>query len=207
MPVNPLRPYRDESLHRAAERIRHILEQEEAAKRRRSSFQLSNRPSRSHPAQYDESGSRSPSLDRAHAGLTHWERRYDPLQPIVAFGGEEADRQLAQASPMPSPMPIPVPLPPIVIPGSKENQEWVERARRLLRDWGRSVPGGGPDCDQEWNDARRMCNDELAKPNPNRSITGGYANPEDCARGLVSERCRGNKVQWPRHWKFGPRYK
>jgi hypothetical protein len=36
MPLNPLRPYRDESLHRAVQRIGRILEQEEIAKRQRA---------------------------------------------------------------------------------------------------------------------------------------------------------------------------
>jgi RHS repeat-associated protein len=57
--------------------------------------------------------------------------------------------------------------------------------------------GGGnnkDDCDKEWADARDMCRDELSKPNPNRGITGGYTDIENCARGLVSERCGGNPV-------------
>jgi hypothetical protein len=53
-----------------------------------------------------------------------------------------------------------------------------------------------------------MCREGLAKPNPSRSITGGYDNLEDCARGLVSERCGGNRIEralrntMGRHFKF-----
>jgi uncharacterized protein RhaS with RHS repeats len=49
-------------------------------------------------------------------------------------------------------------------------------------------------CDKEWEDAYRMCKEELAKPNPSRGVTGGYKNLMDCARGLVSEECGGNPV-------------
>ena len=62
----------------------------------------------------------------------------------------------------------------------------------------RTQSGGGgppPDCDQEWRDAREMCRQELSKPNPNGGITGGYSDIENCARGLVSERCGGNPVK------------
>jgi len=49
-------------------------------------------------------------------------------------------------------------------------------------------------CDREWDDAFKMCKEELSKPNPSRGITGGYNNVMDCARGLVSEECGGNPV-------------
>jgi hypothetical protein len=49
------------------------------------------------------------------------------------------------------------------------------------------------DCDQEWKEAYEMCRDFLSRPNPPRGITGGYTNLADCARGLVSERCGGNR--------------
>ena len=50
------------------------------------------------------------------------------------------------------------------------------------------------DCDAEWEEAYATCEEELSKPNPNRGITGGYTNLHDCARGLVSQRCGGNRV-------------
>jgi hypothetical protein len=55
-----------------------------------------------------------------------------------------------------------------------------------------------PDCMEEWRDAREQCARELSKPNPSRNITGGYEDIEDCARGLVSERCGGNPYERPR---------
>ena len=51
------------------------------------------------------------------------------------------------------------------------------------------------DCAEEWREARDMCRRELAKPHPDRGITGGYKDIENCARGLVSERCGGNRVE------------
>ncbi|MBS0577490.1 MAG: RHS repeat protein, partial [Proteobacteria bacterium] len=50
------------------------------------------------------------------------------------------------------------------------------------------------DCAREWEEAYRECKKQLSKPNPARGITGGYRNLQDCARGLVSERCGGNPV-------------
>jgi hypothetical protein len=53
----------------------------------------------------------------------------------------------------------------------------------------------GPGCDEEWDYARRKCTEWLSQQNPPRGPTGGYKNVEDCARGLVSERCGGNPVK------------
>lgn len=52
----------------------------------------------------------------------------------------------------------------------------------------------GPGCDEEWDYARRKCAELLTQRDPPRGVTGGYRNVEDCARGLVSERCGGNPV-------------
>lgn len=52
------------------------------------------------------------------------------------------------------------------------------------------------DCKEQWETARKMCEKELAKPNPNRRMTGGFSNTEDCANGLVSEECGGNPIKW-----------
>jgi hypothetical protein len=185
MPNNHFGPVRDESLHRAAQRILKILEREEMAKRRALSptasvplraqlAHLSNQvPLGFHPDRYLASDDDDPggSADLLGSGV-----------------------QMAQAVPMPGPTPIPFPLPPIANPASKENEEWVRWASKLLRDLGRALSGGGPDCGEQWKDARRTCVEELAKPNPNRGITGGYTDTENCARGLVSEECGGNKV-------------
>jgi hypothetical protein len=51
------------------------------------------------------------------------------------------------------------------------------------------------DCDEEWKDAREICKEELSKPNPNRRMTGGHLDVENCARGFVSQRCGGNRVK------------
>ncbi len=41
------------------------------------------------------------------------------------------------------------------------------------------------DCDKEWDDAYKMCNQLIGK-DTSRGITGGYTNLDECARGLVS---------------------
>jgi hypothetical protein len=199
-----LGPVRDESLHRAAQRILRILEQEEQEKRQHG--YLSPSANRFDRARDREADHRHPIVDPAQSGLFKWMNDYELMQETSAFAREVPGLQQAQAVPIPAP--IPLPLPPIVIPGTKENEEWEKLVRKLLRDWSRSRAGGGPDCDQEWSDARRTCRDELAKSHPNDGITGGYSNVEDCARGLVREVCGGNKVEWiPRHWKHRRRRK
>jgi hypothetical protein len=50
------------------------------------------------------------------------------------------------------------------------------------------------ECREEWRKAREDCYDMLASRNPPRGVTGGYSEVENCAKGLVSERCEGNKV-------------
>jgi RHS repeat-associated protein len=51
-------------------------------------------------------------------------------------------------------------------------------------------------CAQEWAEARAACAVLLAQPNPPRGLTGGYTSVEACARGLVSEACGGNPIDW-----------
>lgn len=188
MPKSPFGPARDESLHRAAQRILRILEREEMAKQRRSMH------------------GRTASLRSPHQATLNYQNNPSEQSPeslLFAVGSPvevddadfaEPEIQRADTVPMPGPMPIPLPLPPIVIPGSRENEEWAKWVRKLLRRMGRAAPGGGSDCDREWKDARAMCRDELAKPNPSDLITGGYGDIEGCARGLVSERCGGNRI-------------
>ncbi len=62
------------------------------------------------------------------------------------------------------------------------------------------------DCDREWREARRSCRqfiyeqmEQAAGRRKKRSVkgvTGGYTDVEECARGLVSERCGGNKKDY-----------
>lgn len=83
-------------------------------------------------------------------------------------------------------------------------KEWRRYAEKGLtglynvcfRSTSNSGGGGendGPGCKEEWEDARSICSRELSKQSPNKGITGGYRSIEDCARGLVSERCGGNR--------------
>jgi hypothetical protein len=50
------------------------------------------------------------------------------------------------------------------------------------------------DCAKEWEEARQTCAELLSRPNPPRGLTGGYRDIENCARGFVSEECRGNPI-------------
>ena len=49
-------------------------------------------------------------------------------------------------------------------------------------------------CDEEWEKAYEKCVEEIG--DPNRGLTGGYSDIYSCARGLVSERCGGNRVEY-----------
>jgi RHS repeat-associated protein len=97
---------------------------------------------------------------------------------------------------------IPRPGPPIPIPPDAWDR-WRQQAEEgisgLIKFCRRTLSsfGGGntdPECKKEWEEARQLCRQELAQPNPSRGITGGYRDVENCARGLVSERCGGNPV-------------
>lgn len=46
-------------------------------------------------------------------------------------------------------------------------------------------------CYEEWETAEQMCRRNLGG-----GISGGYKSIEDCKRGLVSEACKGNKIDW-----------
>ena len=48
-------------------------------------------------------------------------------------------------------------------------------------------------CEEEWNRAYEICEQEMG--GCNTGLTGGYTNPYDCAKGLVSQKCGGNKVE------------
>jgi RHS repeat-associated protein len=59
----------------------------------------------------------------------------------------------------------------------------------------------GSDCEREWEEAFAMCNDWLSQPNPPQGLTGGHTSVYACAKGLVSERCGGNKIDRGRSGK------
>jgi len=60
------------------------------------------------------------------------------------------------------------------------------------------------DCEREWREARRICRELIyeqmqqaagrRKKRRVTGVTGGYTDVEKCAKGLVSERCGGNRV-------------
>lgn len=50
------------------------------------------------------------------------------------------------------------------------------------------------ECLKEWDDAKAECLKQLESNDPQYGITGGYMDPKKCARGLVSMRCGGNRI-------------
>jgi RHS repeat-associated protein len=117
----------------------------------------------------------------------------------------KVDIQGQQSTTIPS-APNITPIPPEYWPGTPENRRWSEQfiqglkglanaCYRIATGSGTGGDRNGPGCKEEWAEARQFCENELSKPNPNRRLTGGYRNVEDCARGLVSERCGGNAVR------------
>jgi hypothetical protein len=72
----------------------------------------------------------------------------------------------------------------------------LDKAKDKIRDICKSEPKPLPredDCDQEWERAYEKC-EELIAAGKTKGIAGGYTDLYNCARGLVSERCGGNKV-------------
>ena len=54
------------------------------------------------------------------------------------------------------------------------------------------------DCASEWAHANMQCEIWLSMAFPPRSLTGGYKDVYNCARGLVSQECGGNAVSFRR---------
>lgn len=53
-------------------------------------------------------------------------------------------------------------------------------------------------CPEEWNDAREICIGLVDSPQSGTcgGVTGNHTTVAECARGLVSEACGGNKINW-----------
>jgi hypothetical protein len=83
-------------------------------------------------------------------------------------------------------------------------EKWWDHTKRGhigLWNYLRSFTGSGvgdpdgPGCKEEWDDARKQCAEWIAGPNPPRGPTGNYKTIEECAPGLVSERCGGSPYE------------
>jgi hypothetical protein len=85
--------------------------------------------------------------------------------------------------------------------------------RFLFQDgfgWGSS--GGnrnGPGCKEEWKDAREFCEKQLSAQDPSEQVYGNLQkSTEDCAKGIVSEACGGDRYKRVPIRRFLPkRYK
>lgn len=71
--------------------------------------------------------------------------------------------------------------------------------QRITRGFGLSSGGdrNGPGCKEEWKTGREMCEEQFLKQGRDLGVTGGYEDVENCARGIVSEACGGNEVEYP----------
>lgn len=52
---------------------------------------------------------------------------------------------------------------------------------------------GFESCEEEWNQALNICFEQMK--GPNKRLTGNTSKAQECARGLVSMRCGGNRVE------------
>jgi hypothetical protein len=62
------------------------------------------------------------------------------------------------------------------------------------------------ECLKEWEWAEKKCIELLSSPNPPRRLTGGYLSTKECARGFVSQECKGNKVVKENQGRPGRKY-
>ncbi len=86
-----------------------------------------------------------------------------------------------------------------LIPGTNAG-----RTGRYLAAAGLVCKADDSDCDREWREAMAECTELIReqreqdagrkRPRHIRGVTGGYYNVMQCAKGLVSERCGGNKI-------------
>jgi hypothetical protein len=62
------------------------------------------------------------------------------------------------------------------------------------------------ECLEEWEWAFKKCNELLSSPNPPRRLTGGYLSTKECAKGFVSQECKGNEVVKENQGRPGRKY-
>jgi RHS repeat-associated protein len=79
-------------------------------------------------------------------------------------------------------------------------------SRSRSRDRTRDCPPDKEECERQWREARLQCRARIyeqmeqaagrRKKRSVKGVTGGYTDVEECARGLVSEECGGNKKRY-----------
>ena len=210
MPRLPYRPNQPGSVAWAAKRIEKILDREEGeASKRRAPVarpgRLQRGPADGTAPPYQaapSSKARSPVnpafTPRWHGGGLLDMSWSPPVPSQTALPRGAAPRLERVAAPVPAPFPIPLPLPPVAIPGTPENQAFSDSVISLYKTLKKILSRDyDEDCKKEWTEAYRICLEMIkqgASARGRRGITGGYLDPDKCARGLVSERCGGNAV-------------
>ena len=206
----PYRPNQPGSVAWAAKRIEKILDREEREARKRRAPVA--RPGRLQPGPADGTtpayqaapvSKARPQANPAFAPRWHGDGLLNmswspPMPSQTAVPRGAAPRLERVAAPVPAPFPLPFPLPPVAIPGTPENQAFSDSVISLYKTLKKILSREyDEDCEQEWAEAYKICLEVIkqgASARGRRGITGGYLDPEKCARGLVSERCGGNAV-------------
>ena len=93
----------------------------------------------------------------------------------------------------------------VFVQGTGANNAFVRSVYQVAKAIKKLCSSEETDCDREWREARETCRaliyeqlQQQAGRRKKRSVTGvtgGFTDVEQCARGLVSERCGGNLVR------------
>ena len=129
MPYVPFGPARDQSMQRARAQILKMLEQEDLAKQQRRGS-INSSPDPGYQSGYDD------GLPDQGVNGDQWAAPPSPDNGSDNEFNMGIHPAAVILKPSAAPFPVPWLLPPIAVPGTKENQEWVRWALKMLRDLG-----------------------------------------------------------------------
>jgi hypothetical protein len=121
----------------------------------------------------------------------------------AAASATDPPTRTTQAIPFPGAIPFPFELPlpteimpfgPIIVPDGMERDGIPQNP----------YPDN-PDCEEQWAHAKAECIDKSKRKQLKPGRSGFGADIARCMRGLVSEACGGNPVQWLTAWWIGAR--